>query len=120
MERNRLVLLEVVDTETGEIKVSRSVVRRDKKPKFFWANHEGSMILAKMNMSKNEYRVLLMLQSKMGYKNLLFVNKTKLAEEFKCDRVMVSKTISMLEKRDIIKKIGKGYRFSDKYVKCGE
>ncbi len=48
------------------------------------------------------------------------MNKTKLAEEFKCDRVMVSKTITMLEKRDIIKKIGFGYRFSDKYVKCGE
>lgn len=120
MALNNLVRLEVINTETGEIKPACPVVRRDRKPRFFWANHEGSKMLAKMNLSKNEYRVLFMLQSMIGYKNLLFVNKTKMAEEFKCDRTMLSKTISMLEKRDIIKKIGLGYRFSDKYVKCGE
>lgn len=120
MAQDRLVRLEVIDTTTGEIKVAGSVVRRDKKPRFFLWNHEGSKMLAKMNLSKNEYRVLFMLQSMIGYKNLLFVNKTRLAEEFKCDRVMVSKTITMLEKRGVIAKIGKGYRFGNDYVRCGE
>lgn len=120
MKLLRSVRLQVIDTKTGEIKESAPVVRRDKKPRFFWSNHEGCKMLAKMNLSKNEYRVILMLQSKLGYKNLLFVNKTKLAEEFKCSRVMVSSTISMLEKKGLVLKVGTGYRFSDQYVKCGE
>ena len=120
MEAKRVVRLEVIDTGTGEIKSVGEVVRRDRKPRYFWMNHEGSKMLAKMNMSKNEYRVLLMLQSKIGYKNLVYVNQTELAKEFVCDRVMVNKTISMLETRGIIQKINSGYRFSDQYVKCGE
>ena len=114
------IIREFLDTNTGEIKDSGTVVRRDRKPRFFWSNHEGCKMLAKMNLSKNEYRVILMLQSKVGYKNLLFVNKTKLAEEFECGRVMVSSTISRLEKKGLIIKAGTGYRFNDKYVKCGE
>jgi DNA-binding MarR family transcriptional regulator len=119
--RTNVVRLEVIDVSTGEIKTAtKEITRRDRKPRYFWSNHEGSKMLAKMNLSKNEYRVLFMLQSMIGYKNLLYINKTKLAEEFKCDRVMVSKTVSMLEKKEIIKRTGTGYRFNDLYVKCGE
>ena len=115
-----LARLEVIDTATGEIRSAGTVTRRERKPRYFMANHEGCKMLAKMNLSKNEYRVILMLQSKLGYKNLLFVNKTKLAEEFECDRVMLSKTITNLEKKGLVLKAGTGYRFSDQYVKCGE
>lgn len=120
MEQNRLVRLEVIDTETGEIKESRPVVRRNRKPEYSITNHRGNKMLAKMNLSKNEYRVLFMLLGVVGYKNLLFVNKTKMAEEFKCDRVMLSKTISSLVKREILIQINSGYRFNNAYVKCGE
>lgn len=119
MRANR-IHLEVIDTKTGEIKVSGRVTRRDKKPRYFMNTHDGCRMLAKMKLSRNEYRVLLILQSKIGYKNLLFVNKTTLADEFACDRVMMSKTITMLEKREIINKVGTGYRISEKYIKCGE
>ena len=115
-----LVRLEVIDTDTGEIKDAGTVVRRDRKPRFFWTTHEGCKMLAKLNLGKNEYRVLLMLQSKMAYKGFVFINKTKLATEFDCSRVMVSTTIKSLEKHGIITKTGTGYRFNSMYFKCGE
>ena len=120
MQILRKVVFESVDTETGEIETVSEVKRRNKKPRFFLSSLEGSKLLAKMNLGKNEYRVILMLQSKVSYKGLFFVNKTQLSEEFECDRSMLSKTIKTLETHGILLKLGGGYKFSDKYVNCGD
>lgn len=105
-----------VDVSTGEIvKVSTG----EKKPRYFMMMMEGSLKLAKLNLSKNEYRVLLMLQSKMGYGNLLFVNKSGLAKEFECDRAMLTKTISLLVGKGLLVRIKNGYLFNKEFFVCG-
>lgn len=112
------VRLEVVDVETGEItKIEKK--QRKFKAEWFMSDIKGSEVLAKLNLSKNEYRVILILQSKLSYNNRLFVNKSGLAREFKCSRAMISKTMTALEKLDILIKIGKFYKFNNSYVRCG-
>lgn len=112
------VKLEVVDVETGEILPVEEKPRKFKAT-WFMSDIKGSMVLAKLNLSKNEYRVILMLQSKLTYNNRLFVDKASLAKEFECDRSMIYKSISSLEKRDILIRIGKFYKFNNSYVRCG-
>lgn len=113
-----LVKLSVVDTATGEI-IEPEKVKRKFKATWFMSDIRGSKILAEMSLSKNEYRVLHMLSSKMAYNNRFFVNKAELAKEFKCSRSMVYATMELLEKKEIIIKIGSCYKFNNTYVRCG-
>lgn len=110
----RLKTGELLDNSTGEIR------RRDRKPKYFMVMTGGCLKLAEMNMGKNEYCILFLLLGRIGFNNLLFVNKTVLAKEFECDRVMLSKTISSLEEKGLLIRTKKGYRFNKEFFVCGE
>lgn len=112
------VRLEVVDIETGEI-TQIEKKKRKFRATWFMCDIDGSRVLAEMNLSKNEYRVMFMLQSKLSYNNRLFINKSKLSREFRCSRTMISVTMDKLEKKDILIKVGEFYKFNNSYVRCG-
>lgn len=108
--------LEIVDVDTGEIiKASK----RAFKAEWFKGDINGSEVLAKLNLSKNEYRVIFMLLSKLNYNNRIFLNISSLAEHFECDRSMLYKTINSLEEKRVLLKIGNFHKFNNTYVRCG-
>lgn len=112
------VMLEVVDIDTGEV-IQPEKRKRKFKATWFMSDIKGSEVLAKLNLSKNEYRVILMLQSKLSYNNRLFIDRSKLAREFKCDNSMIYKTIDLLMNKEILIKVGEFYKFNNSYVRCG-
>lgn len=117
-------MLRLVDMDTGEIhgESVEHIVKRQvsRKPRYFMSTVEGCKLLAKKNMSKNEHRVLFMLMANVNYNGFVYVNKTRLAVEYECDRTMISKTITSLEKSGILDKAGTGYKFNKMYITCGE
>lgn len=105
--------MDEVDKKTGEIK------QKSKYAAWLKLDIEGCGSLAHKSLSKNEYRVLFMLLSRLSYNNRLFVNKTIMARDFKCSRSMVSSVMAELEKKEIIERIGRAYKVNNSYVRCG-
>lgn len=91
----------------------------EKHGRWFKLYFDGARVLAEMDLTKNEYRVLFMLLGQIKYGNRLYINKSRMAKKFGCDRVMISKTMKSLEDKDLLVQYGESYKVNNSYVRCG-
>lgn len=119
MARSTRINLWIIQSSMDEVDKATGEVKAKKYASWLKLDIEGCESLAIKSLSKNEYRVMFMLFSRLSFNNRLFVNKTTLAREFGCSRVMISNTMAMLEKKEIIEKIGRAYKVNNSYVRCG-
>lgn len=88
--------------------------------RWFKLYFDGARVLAEKDLTKNEYRVLFMLLGQIKFGNRLYVNKTRMAKKFNCDRVMISKTMKSLEEKELLVQYGESYKVNNSYVRCGK
>lgn len=92
--------------ETGSDPVEMHVLRphkpRWKADSFFLCFNEGLNMLAEMDLTKTEYRVMLKLMALCRYENVVLVTQAAIADELNIQQPHVSKAIKSLEEQQLI------------------
>lgn len=118
--------LSVVDTETGEVREVTEIRGTGLKRKAVWYKGMivGSARLSMMDLSSSDFKVYHAMIGMIKYGNRVVVNQTKLSELLRIRRETISRSLSNLEKHNIIEKKGRSpnsitYIIGSGYAWCG-
>lgn len=78
---------------------------------WFIADQNAMIELARLNLKQQQYRVLCFLLGLLNYENEIHISQKSICEELQMDKGAVSRTISYLSGKDLIRKTKRDGRF---------
>lgn len=99
-------MLRQVDVATGEVLDDGVLVYVPHKPRlkggWFMAMQKGLELLAKQGLSQREFRVLLLLMSRLDFENFIHVSQAFVGKNLQMDRAHVSRAVRRLVELGIL------------------